>query len=318
MGLGSAGFCQLHQVDTVLLLMGSRFEIAAIHQHKKNAKDALVAAIKEIDRIENLISTWKPSSQTSAINKAAGIQPVKVDREVFNLVSRAKKVSELTGGAFDISFGPLGDAWNIAGKMGRIPDTSAIDAALPLVNYQNIVLNREQQSVFLAKKGMKIGFGALGKGYSANRAKKIMVAAGIKSGLVNAGGDLTAWGNQPNGAPWKIGIADPEKKTRYAAWLEVNEACVATSGNYEKFFEVNGVKYSHIINPQTGYPAQGIKSVTILCPDAELADALATSVFVLGVEKGLELVNRLKHAECLILDNQNKFWQSYGLNLSFY
>ena len=225
---------QPYQADTVLLLMGSRYELTAIHEDENTAKAALYAGIEEIKRIENLISSWKVTSQTSAINKNAGLEPVKIDKELFDLVARSIKVSELTEGAFDISFGALGEVWDVKKKMEFLPPHSAIDSALELVNYKNIILNRATQPVYLSKKGMKIGFGAIGKGYSANRAKAAMMKLGIQNGLVNAGGDLTAWGKQITGDTWKIGIADPEKKTEFIAWLDARNQSI-----------VGGTRISH-------------------------------------------------------------------------
>ncbi len=302
----------------VLSLMGSRFELVAIADVKSNRNKAIEAAIVEIERIENLISSWKPDSETSQINAQAGIEPVRISIELFNLIERTIKISDLTDGAFDISFNSLNPVWTFDGREMEAPDSTLIMASIGKINYKNILLDRHQQTVYLKEKGMKIGFGAIGKGYAANMAKRVMVERGIKSGLINAGGDLIAWGNQENGDPWKIGIADPVKEKEYIAWLSVSDMSVVTSGNYEKFVIIEGKKYGHIIDPKTGYPVEGIQSVSLVSPDAELSDALATSVFVLGVRKGLELVNRLKNVECLIVDDQNKIWTSDHLKLNYY
>ncbi len=297
--------------------MGSRYELTAIHENVRVAEKAVVKGIEEIHRIEKLISSWDPQSQTSEINTNAGNKPVVVDRELFDLIGRSLKVSELTNGVFDISFGPLGKLWNIEnGK--QLPSQQKIDSTRKLVNYKNIILDAANCSVFLSIPGMKIGFGAIGKGYSANRAKAIMRSLGIKNGMVNAGGDLTTWGHTIENKGWKIGIADPDKKEKYTGWIEVKNVSVVTSGNYEKFIEIDGKKYTHIIDPRTGYPSEGVKSVTIISPDAELSDALATSVFILGVGEGLKLISKLKNVECLIIDEKNQFWQSKGMKLNFY
>ena len=298
--------------------MGSRFEISAIHENKRTAKAAVMAAVSEIDRIENLISSWKSTSQTSEINAQAGVKAVDVDQELFQLIKRSIKVSELTGGAFDITFAGLGDLWKFDGSMKSIPDTSEIEAKIELVDYRHIELNGDKASVFLKNKGMRIGFGAIGKGYAANRAKMVMKEHDIQNGLVNAGGDLVAWGLNSEGENWKIGIADPQDHQKSIVWLEISEMSVVTSGNYEKFIELDGTRYAHIIDPRTGFPVSGIKSVSVISPNAEVSDALATSIFVLGTKKGIELVNKLKNIECLIIDDENKFIQSNGLNLNFY
>lgn len=302
----------------VLKLMGSRFEVSAIHNDTQVAWDAINAGIQEITRIENLISSWDENSQTSQINRNAGIEAVKVDEELYNLIHRALKISKLTDGAFDISFASMERVWKFDGSMTKVPSKEAISESVAKVNYQNIVLNVEAQTVFLKEKGMKIGFGAIGKGYAANRAKVIMQKMGIENGLVSAGGDLIGWGEQEDGTQWKIGIADPQEKDNIFSWLSIVNQSVVTSGNYEKFAMIDGKRYAHIIDPRTGMPVTGLKSVTMICPDAELADALATSVFVLGEEKGLNLVNQLKGIECLLVTEENEIRTSENLALNYY
>ncbi len=311
-------FAQHNTDRKVLSLMGSRFELVAVHKNELIRHEAIEAAIMEIRRIENLISSWDPNSATSLINRNAGIKPVQIPLELFNLIERANKVSKLTDGAFDISFSSIDPVWIFDGKTMDPPDSSVIAASAQNINYKNILLNRARQTVMLKNQGMKIGFGAIGKGYAANSAKKTMIQKGITDGMINAGGDLIAWGNQGDGTPWKIGIADPTKNKEYIAWLTASNQSIVTSGNYEKYVIIHGHKYGHIINPKTGYPVTGIQSVTIISPDAELSDALATSVFVLGVEKGLSLINQLKSTECLIIDDENQIWKSSKLQLNYY
>ncbi len=301
-----------------LILMGSLFEIIVVSDNKTLADTAINKAIAEIERIEKLISSWKPNSETSLINKNAGIKAVKVSKELFELINRSKKISVLTKGAFDISFAPMNEIWSFNGKNTYFPPLDSINRKLQLIDYQYIILNNKDTSVFLKNKGMKIGFGAIGKGYAANSAKIVIENCGIKNGVVNAGGDIIAWGKNEKNDFWRIGITDPNDKTKSIAWLSIENMAVVTSGNYENYFVNNNQIYSHIINPKTGIPTQGIKSVTIFCPDAEIADALATSVFVLGVKQGIELINMLKNIECLIITSDNKSVQSSNLNLNFY
>jgi thiamine biosynthesis lipoprotein len=302
----------------VVSLMGSRFELVAVNKDPGAREDAIASAISEIIRIENLVSSWKSTSETSQINANAGIKPVQISQELYHLIERAIKVSRLTDGAFDISYASIDHLWTFDGKEAKMPDSSTVSASIRKIDFNHIILNSENQTVFLSDKGMKIGFGAIGKGYAANKAKLVMQEHDIENGLINAGGDLIAWGKQENGDPWQIGIADPAKEKEFIAWLNVSNMSVVTSGNYEKYVLIDGKKYGHILHPKTGYPVEGIKSVTLLSPDAELSDALATSVFVLGVHKGLELVNRLKNVECIILDEQNKMWQSNNLKMNYY
>ena len=302
----------------IALLMGSRFEIIAIHPNDSIRKNAITSAITEIQRIETLISSWNHDSETSKINSNAGKQPVKVSEELFDLIARSIKVSSLTNGAFDISFASIDPIWTFDGRTMAAPDSVVIASSVKMINYKNIILNRNESTVYLREKGMKIGFGAVGKGYAANRAKKIMADLGIEHGMVNAGGDLIAWGSQESGDPWKIGIADPSKENEYIAWFEISDLSVVTSGNYEKYVMINGEKFGHIIHPKTGWPVFGIHSVTLVSPDAEVSDALSTSVFVLGVDQGLELVNSLKNVECIIIDSNDKIWTSDKLVLNYY
>ncbi len=298
-----------------LLLMGSRFELAAIHQNKKLAQEALQKAIKEIERIESLISSWNPTSETSLINQNAGIKPVQVSTELYQLIKRSLKVSQLTNGAFDISFASISPLWKFDETQKQLPDSMAIAESVQLIDFNNIVLNDSTQTVYLKEKGMRIGFGAIGKGYAANKAKQTMVELGIENGMINAGGDLIAWGDKETGENWKIGIADPTKEKEYISWLVANNSAIVTSGDYEKFVVIDGIRYAHIIDPRTGYPTTGIKSVTIVCPDAELADALATAVFVMGEKKGLSLINQMKQIECLIINDRNEMITSEGMEL---
>lgn len=303
----------------VLKLMGSRFELTAVADNEQQAWDAINAGIKEIERIEALISSWNNKSQTSKINYNAGIRPVQVDKELYDLIFRTKKVSKLTNGAFDISFASMDKIWKFDGSMQQMPDDEIVQKAKANINYQNILLAPQKQSVFLKVAGMKIGFGAIGKGYAANRAKAIMQAMpGIKGGVVNASGDLATWGLSNTKEGWLINITNPKDKELALGWLQINGLAVVTSGDYERFVEFDGKRYAHIIDPRTGYPTTGIKSVTLICPDAELADALATAVFVLGKEKGLDLVNRLQKTECLVVTDEDEILTSNNLKLNYF
>lgn len=297
--------------------MGSRFEIVAVSADAALAWRGINAAIAEIERIERLISSWDPASQTSEINRNAGIRPVKVDRELFELIRRSKKVSQLTGGIFDISFASVDQIWKFDGSMTHPPTAAEMAASVSKINYENIILDDAASTVFLRDSGMKIGFGAIGKGYAANKAKAVMQQLGIENGVVNAGGDLNAWGVRANGQPWEIGITDPKDKTQTIGWLQISNTAVVTSGNYEKFVEFDGKRYSHIIHPKTGMPVSGTKSVTIVCPDAELADALATSVFILGETDGVALIDRLNGIECLLINDNDQIFTSKNLQLNY-
>jgi len=313
----SANAQLVHRTE-VLLLMGSRFEITSFAHSDSLVNASIDAAISEVKRIENSISEWIPGTIISKINDNAGIKPVTVSDEIFFLIKRSIKVSELTGGAFDISWAAARHVWKFDGSMTRLPDPAVINSMKQLVNYKNIVLDETQKTVFLRNRGMAIGLGAVGKGYAANRMKVVMTAMGIENGIVIAGGDLIAWGEPGTGQKWPIGIADPQDPSKAIAWFEVGPMAVVTSGDYEHFAMVDGKRYGHIIDPRTCYPVEGLRSVTIICPDAELADALATAVFVLGKTSGIALINQLKGVECLIIDNEGNMISSENLSLSRY
>jgi thiamine biosynthesis lipoprotein len=296
--------------------MGNRFEITVVSGNKNDALASINAAVTEIRRIEELLTTFSETSQTSLINRNAGIAPVKVDREVFDIIERSKKISEVTQGAFDITYGSVDKKlWNFDEAMTSLPARAIARKSVHLINYRNVILDDLKGTVFLKSKGMRIGFGGIGKGYAAERAKHILLQKGIKSGIVNAAGDLTAWGSQPDGKAWTIGIADPNSAHHPYSYLEITNMAIATSGNYEKFVTINGKKYSHTIDPKTGLPVHGIKSVTIISPNAEIADAMATPVMIMGIKVGLDMVNQVKGLACIIVDDNDKIHSSKNIRL---
>lgn len=296
--------------------MGSHFEITVVAKDSIQANNDIKLAILEITRIEKLISSWDKNSQTAEINRNAGIKPVKVDAELFQLIERAIKVSKLTNGAFDISYASMDKVWFFDGTMTKMPSDKVIKKSVEKVGYKNIVLNKENSTVFLKLKGMKIGFGAIGKGYAADKAKALLQEKGVVSGIINASGDLNTWGKQPNGKDWLVAIVNPLNKEKVFSWLPVYNSAVVTSGNYEKYVKFNDILYTHIIDPRTGYPATGILSVTIFTKNAELADALATSIFVMGADTGINFINQLKGVECIIIDKNNKMITSKNIELN--
>ena len=299
-----------------LKLMGNRFEISVVATNKSGAKVCIDGAVEEIRRIEKLLTTFNESSQTNLINRHAGLRPVKVDKEVFDLIKRSKKISELTQGAFDITYGSIDKRfWNFDQTITHLPDRQTAKNLVRLINYKNVVLDQNNLTVFLKEKGMRIGFGGIGKGYAAEKAKILLKEMGIESGIVNAAGDLTAWGYQPGGKPWTIGIADPNITRNAFSYLELTNTSIATSGNYEKFVLIDGKKYSHTIDPKTGYPVTGIKSVTIISPNAEIADAMATPVMIMGIQVGIDMINQLNGIECIIIDDANTIHTSSNVHL---
>lgn len=296
--------------------MGSRFDLTIVAKDSTDGNKHIETAIEEITRIEKLISSWDTNSQTSEINRNAGVKPVTVDKELFDLIERAIVISKLTDGAFDISYASMDRIWKFDGSMTKMPSKEEINASVEKVGYQNIVLDQENCTVFLKLRGMKIGFGAIGKGYAADKAKQLLISKGVSSGIINASGDMNTWGKQPNGEDWAVAITNPMNKNKAFALLPLKQGAVVTSGDYEKFVMFNGVRYAHIINPKTGYPSRGIISVTVFAPTAELADALATSIFVMGKDVGLDRINQIPNVECIIIDTKGNINQSQNIKIN--
>jgi thiamine biosynthesis lipoprotein len=299
-------------------LLGSPFEITVVATDSIQANVYTELAISEVKRIENLISDWIPTTQISKVNQNAGISPVKVDLEVFELVKRAINISKLTDGAFDISYASMDKIWKFDGSMKEMPTTESIKKSVEKVGYQNIVLNENDTSIFLKYPGMKLGLGGIGQGYIADKIKVLLQENGCTSGLVNVSGDINTWGKQPNGKDWTVGIVNPLNKNKVFATFPLNDSAVETSGSYEKYVTFNGKRYSHIIDPRTGYPASGIVSVSVFAKQTELADALATGIFVLGIEVGLDLVNQLKGIGCIIVDEKGAIHASKNIDIKKY
>ena len=299
-------------------LMGSHFDITIVAKDSSIAHNHIKTAINEIKRIEKLISSWKPNSQTSKINNNAGIMPVKVDAELFNLIKRSIVISKLTDGAFDITYASMDKIWKFDGSMKEFPSKIKIKNSIKKIGYQNIILDENKKTVFLKIKGMKIGFGAIGKGYAADKAKELLIKNNVEAGIINAAGDMNTWGKQPNGKYWQIAITNPLNKNKAFAILPLKQGAVVTSGNYEKFVKFNGKRYTHIINPKTGYPSSGILSVSVFTKKAELADAFATSIFVMGVDVGLNLINQIPDLGCIIIDDKGKVHTSKNINIKNY
>jgi len=303
------GYSQVLRKRTTLL-MGGRFDISIVDKDSLSAEQNIDIVIAEITRIENLISDWKADSQISAVNQNAGIQPIKVDREVFELAQRAVKLSEITNGGFDVSFAAMDRIWKFDGSMTEMPSAEAIQKSVEKVGFKNIILDSTESTIFLKLKGMKIGFGALGEGYATDKCRAMMIEKGTKAGIINGSGDMSTWGKQPNGKDWKIGITNPFKPEKILAVVPLKEGAVTTSGSYEKFVVLNGKRYSHIINPATGYPATGLCSVTVFGPNAETANGLSTSMMVLGLKEGLLLLQKFPEYSCVIITDKGKVVKS--------
>lgn len=301
-----------------LKLMGSRFDITIAAKEKAEAEAHIDTAVAEITRIENLISEWQPHTQVSQVNRNAGIAPVVVDKELFNLTERALYFSEISNGAFDISFAAMDRIWTFDGSMTEMPSPEAVKKSVAKVGYKNIILDKEKCTIFLKLAGMKIGFGSIGKGYAADKTRELMMSKGVTAGIINASGDMNTWGTQPNGKPWTVGITNPTDKNKVLAVFPLRETAVVTSGSYEKFVLLEGKRYSHIINPITGYPATGLSSVTVMGASAEMANGFSTAIMVLGKDEGLDLINRFPALSYIIVTDNGEVLASKNINLKEY
>jgi thiamine biosynthesis lipoprotein len=291
--------------------MGTVIEITLVADNEESANKASLQAFQEMKRIETLMSPRLDSSDVTRINRSAGKEWVKVSPETMEVIKKAKEISELSEGGFDITVGPLTELWRKAREKKIPPSAEEVKEKLGLVNFKNMEMDRNGK-VFLKKKRMAIDLGGIAKGYAVDRAFDLLKSLGYKNLIVNAGGDLRV-GGLKNNQPWSIGIQNPRESPKILARISVSDMSVATSGDYEKFFIYQGKRYHHILNPRDGFPAEGCQSVTLLCKEGMIADALATAVFVLGPEKGYSLCQKLEGVECLIVDKEGKTIFSTGL-----
>lgn len=308
---------QVVQKRTVKL-MGSRFDITISAKSATDAEAYIDSAIIEIERIENVISEWREETLVSEINRNAGIKPVKVTPELYGLTERALQFSKMTDGAFDISFASMDKIWKYDGSMTSVPSEEAVKKSVQKVGYKNIILDKKNSTIFLKLPGMKIGFGSIGKGYAADKTKELMISKGVPAGIINASGDMNTWGKQPDGKEWTIGITNPMNQNKVFATFPLSGNAVVTSGDYEKFVILEGKKYSHIIDPRTGYPARGISSVTVFASSAELANGFSTSIMVMGKEAGLNLINQIPGMSCVIVDENGHISYSDTIDIKKY
>ena len=295
--------------------MGSAFDLTLVANNQVEADQLFEQAIAEIDRIERLISSWDQSSETSQVNQMAGKEAVKVAKELYDLVFRAKAIAQLTNGAFDPTYASVDKIWTFDGRDVEQPKAEIISASVAKIGFDKIVFDPLESSLYLPLQGMKIGFGAIGKGYAADRVKSLLQEQGVAAGIVNASGDMSAWGIKPNGEPWQVGLINPKNKDKVFAWFPVKNQAVVTSGDYEKFILINGKRYGHIINPKTGFPSHGVISCTVFAPKAELADALSTALFVMGVETGIDFINQLNQIEAIMIDDTGKVHTSKNIKI---
>lgn len=295
-------------------LMGDKFEISVVGNDPLLADEQIDITINEINRVEKLLSAFSEDSYINQINRNAGIAPVKANTEIFRLIDRALQISELTHGAFDITYF-TGTAYTDDAVLAENADVKIAPSPVMLTNYKNVVVDAAKQTVFLKEKGMRIGFGANSKGYAADRAKYILQMNGVSSGVINAGGDLLTWGTQPNQKPWTVGTADPEQRKQPFAHLDISNMAFATSINAEKYASISNKKFVSVMTAKKGFPVSEITSVSIISPTAELSDAMASPLINIGVNAGLYMINQLNQIACIIIDDQNRIYTSKDVSI---
>ncbi len=281
-------------------LMGSSARIEASGLDQATCELAVAEAKAEIERLDVMMTDWKPDSPLMDINKAAGLHPVTVPPELLFVIQRSLALSELTDGAFDISFAGAGKLWNWRDPDPKIPSRETVALALQNVGWRGIVVDAAASTVYLSRPGMRIGLDGIAPGYAADRAMAKIRAHGIRDAVVDMSGDLILSGHH-EGEPWPVSIANPRKPGEIVAFVPVSNAAVATSGDYERFFVKDGKRYGHIIDPRTGYPADGCQSVTVIAPGLAFANALAVALFVLGPDKGIALAETLDGVQAIIV-----------------
>ena len=304
-----------HLVARAGAAMGSDLRLTASTADDATARAAFDRVFHEFERLDALMSVWRPGSEILRINASAGDRPVAVSADVRSVLHTAHQISEWTGGKFDVTFGPLADVWKFDAQNqdDSVPDEASIQSRLSLVDYRRIEIDDRAGTVFLPRRGMRVHLGGIGKGFAVERAVGILRQAGLGDFMIQAGGDLYVAGRK-DGKPWKLGITDPRgPEGRTFAMLDLSDGTFSTSGDYARFFIKNGVRYHHLIDPATGHPARGCRSVTIVADSPLLADGLSTGVFILGPTDGMVLIERLPHVEGVIVTSTNEVLVSSGL-----
>ncbi len=263
-------------------------------------------------RLEQLLSTWIPDSELSQVNAAAGRSAVRVSLETMVLVRKSLQVAEMTEGAFNIAIGPAVDAWNISAEP-RLPTAEELAALKPLIDLQHVHTDVWERTIYLERPGMRVDVGGIGKGYAADQAVLMMKKAGAIAGVVALSGDIKAFGRLPDGGAFRVGIQHPRKEGEILAEIDLQDEAISTAGDYERFFEKDGIRYHHILDPRTLQPARGCQSVSVIAKEGIWADGLDTGIFVLGAERGMELVEQLEDVEAIIVDRDGRVLISSGL-----
>ena len=290
--------------------MGTAIHVELWQENNVTAEKDIDLVLNEMRRIDALMSPYKPDSEVSIINSLATKHPVIISPELFNLIQRSFTFSKLSHGAFDISFASVGYMYDYRNK--QMPSEQQIKSKLSAINYKHIKLDPGNHSIFFTRPGMRIDLGGIAKGYAVDNAIRILQEHGIKQAMVSAGGDTRIIGDK-GGRPWLVGIRDPRNKTRSAVLLPLSQTAISTSGDYERYFIKDGIRHHHIISPKTGDSVHELRSVSILTKESTTADALSTTVFILGLKKGMQLIASLPGVEAIIINNKGKMFYSDGL-----
>lgn len=313
LGIGKSTTFQARSIVTAQetrFLMDTTVEIRAVGT-KGKAESAIEEAFQEIERVESLLSRYISTSDVSKINLHAG-EWTTVSEETLELIEQALDYSQLSHGSFDFTVGQLVTLWGFGTNQYRVPTAAEIEKAVATVNYEQVEIDWENLSVRIPAESI-IDLGGIAKGYAVDRAADVLRANNISSGLINAGGDILAIGVKPDGSSWRVGVQDPRMSTAILTVLPLQDMSIVTSGDYQRFFQEEGVRYHHILNPSTGYPAADLTSVTVVAESATVADALSTAVFILGAELGLALIEELDQVEVIIVDQSDNVTLSSGL-----
>jgi len=291
--------------------MGTKVEVQIWHKDAARARELLDAAMAELDRIEAAMSTYRADSEISRVNRLAATEAVPVSQELYDLVARSLELSALSDGAFDITFDSVGQLYSF--RDGLIPGEEALQSALPALDYRLVTLDPAARTIRFAREGVRINLGGIGKGYACEQVAALLQAAGVEHALINAGGDTRLVGDR-RGRPWLVGIRDPDDAATIVSRLPLVNEAISTSGDYERYFiDDDGTRYHHILDPGTGRSASSVRSVSVIGPDATLTDALSTTLFILGTQQGLALIESIPDYEAAIIDLERKLHFSSGL-----
>jgi FAD:protein FMN transferase len=299
-------------VKRAQMQMGTLVTITAVAETESVAQAAASSGFAEIRRLEELLSTWIPTSELSGVNAAAGSAGVHVSPETMEIVQRSLQAAEMTDGGFNIAIGPAVEAWSVTERQ-HIPTETELEQLIPLVDLHGVHVDVRDRTISLERAGMRIDVGGIGKGYAADRALEMMRKAGAEAGVVALSGDIKTFGRLPDGLPFPVGIQHPRKEGAVLAWIDLQDEAISTAGDYERFFERDGVRYHHILDPKTLQPARGCQSVTVIAREGVWADGLDTGIFVMGPERGMELVEHLTDVEAIIVDADGRMLVSSGL-----